>query len=210
MIVTRPVFTSPIICIDNFLSEAEADTIYQEFIDLKKVFMPSRVFDTSSTTKIDLNIRNNEVAYIGDIFRDAPQRSNTLSLLRAKIWTDECRAIWHEGDYIFDVINYATSHEVVLSRYGQGNFYDFHRDTRQDHITNRIVTLVYYVSTVPTHFTGGELVLEKEERRMTIEPRHNRAVVFPSFHLHGVAPISMQNENWENGRFSVNYWLGFR
>ena len=35
----------------------------------------------------------------------APDRSNILTIMKSKIWTEECRTLWHEGYYIFDIIN---------------------------------------------------------------------------------------------------------
>jgi hypothetical protein len=143
MDVQRPAFCSPVLCIDDFLLEHEAQQVLQECIDLKKIYLPARVFDGPNATKIDKSYRANEVVYLGDVFRGAPERSDILSIIKKKIWTEECRTLWHEGYYIFDIINYSTRQEAVISRYGDGNFYGRHQDTRNDHITRRLVTLVY-------------------------------------------------------------------
>jgi hypothetical protein len=199
-----------VLCIDDFLPEPDAAAILRECFELRKIFMPARVFAGPTSTTIAPKIRSNEVVYLNDVFRDAPHKSCALTLLGDKIWTDECRELWHEGDYIFDIINYATHHEAVMSRYGADHFYEAHQDTRRDRITTRIVSLVYYVNLEPARFGGGELILIKDDERLTIEPRHNRAVVFPSFLFHAVQPVTTAGDDWEDGRFSVNYWLGFR
>ena len=206
----RPPFGSPILCIDDFLPEADAQRILQECIDLKKVYMPARVFDGPDATKIDPTYRTNEVVYLDDVFRSAPERSDILTLMKKKIWTQECRALWHEGYLVFDIINYSTWQEAVISRYGNGNFYKRHQDTRRDHITYRLVTLIYYVNRVPEQFTGGSLVLWNGEDSLRLQPRHNRAIIFPSFTLHEVETTFMNSERWDGGRFSLNYWMGFR
>jgi SM-20-related protein len=130
--------------------------------------------------------------------------------MKQKIWTEECRSLWHDGYSIFDIINYSTWQEAAVSRYGDGNFYKKHQDTRRDHITYRLVTLVYYVNKIPRHFTGGSLVLWHENESVRIEPRHNRAVVFPSFTPHEVEVVEMEDGCWDEARFSLNYWMGFR
>jgi Rps23 Pro-64 3,4-dihydroxylase Tpa1-like proline 4-hydroxylase len=182
----------------------------KECVDLKKVYMPATVFDGTTATKIDRQYRCNEVVYLDEIFRGDPHRSDILNIMKKKIWTEECRKIWHEGDYIFDIINYSTWQEAVISRYGNSGFYKRHQDTRWDRITYRLVTLVYYVNKVPEPFTGGSLTLWKDSQSMTIEPKHNRAVIFPSFTLHEVERVRLDSEKWEDGRFSLNYWMGFR
>lgn len=82
--------------------------------------------------------------------------------------------------------------------------------TQGDHITYRLVTLVYFVNQPPVSFKGGELVLWAEKESVRFEPRHNRAIIFPSFVFHEVEKVAMTNDEWELGRFSVNYWIGFR
>lgn len=210
MDVQRPPFRSPVLCIDDFLLDEEAQKVLQECIDLKKIYVPARVFDGPNATKIDKRYRTNEVVYLDDVFRGAPERSDILSIMKKKIWTEKCKALWHEGYYIFDVINYSTWQEAVISRYGDCNFYRKHQDTRRDHITYRLVTLVYYVNRIPEQFTGGSLMLWEGSESLRVEPKHNRAVLFPSFTFHEVESVHMNSEKWEDGRFSLNYWMGFR
>jgi SM-20-related protein len=115
-----------------------------------------------------------------------------------------------KGYHIFDIINYSTWQESVISRYGSCNFYKKHRDTRTDHITYLLVALIYYVNRVPQQFTGGSLILWQGTESLRVGPKHNRAVIFPSFTFHEVENVRMRSERWEDGRFSLNYWMGFR
>ena len=162
-------------------------------------------------TAKDLSYRKNEVVYVDEIYhKGKPERSDILTLMKKRIWTDECRTLWHEGDYIFDIINYSTWQEAVISRYGNCDFYNRHQDTRRDHITYRLVTIVYYVNNEPGMFTGGSLLIWNGDQHLTIQPKHNRAVVFPSFTMHQVESVRLDSDRWEDGRFSINYWIGFR
>jgi 2OG-Fe(II) oxygenase superfamily len=210
MRVLRPQFPAPVLCIDEFLSDDSADRILQECLDLKRIYLPARVYDTTYTTKVDPTYRKNEVIYLDDVFRDCPERSDTLTIIKKRIWDDDCRNLWHDGYYIFDVINYSTWQEAVISRYGSNEYYHKHQDTRRDHITFRLVTLVYYVHRTSARFSGGSLRLWHGSESIEIEPKHNRAVVFPSFMFHEVEEVQMSDDTWENGRFSINYWIGFR
>jgi hypothetical protein len=210
MKISRPAFASPILCIDDFLVEEDSRRVLQECLDLKKIYMPAKVFDGPTATKVDQEYRTNEVVYLDDVFRSAPNRSDILTIMKNRIWTEECRTIWHEGYYIFDVINYSTWQEAVISRYGNDHFYKRHQDTRRDHITYRLVTLVYYVNKTPQQFEGGSLLLWEGKESIRVETKHNRAVLFPSFTFHEVEAVTMRSQNWEDGRFSLNYWMGFR
>ena len=69
MNVSRPSSRVPILCIDEFLVEEEAQSILQECLDLKKVFMPARVFDGPYATKVDKNYRTNDVVYLDEVFK---------------------------------------------------------------------------------------------------------------------------------------------
>jgi len=206
----RPQFGLPTLLIDDFLSEEEALMVLQECIDLKRVYVPGMVFDGVHSTKVDQEYRSNDVVYLDEIFRSAPERSDILNIIGRKIWTDECRELWHDGYYIFDVINYCTHHEAVISRYSDNNFYHRHQDTRWDHITYRLITMVYYINRQPEQFSGGSLVLWHGKEHLTVQPKHNRAVVFPSFAMHEVELVHMNSSLWEDARFSINYWVGFR
>jgi hypothetical protein len=210
MNVSRPTFRSPVLCIDEFLPEEEARAVLQECIDLKKVYMPAQIFDGLCHSNVDLEFRNNEVVYLDEVFRAAPERSDILRIIKNRMWAEECRSLWHEGDYIFDIINYSTHQEAVISRYGDGAFYKKHQDTRRDHITYRLVTMVYYINQLPAQFTGGTLVIWSGDESLACEPRHNRAIVFPSFCFHEVENTTLSSNDWSNGRFSINYWMGFR
>jgi hypothetical protein len=210
MNVTRPSFGAPLMCIDDFLPAEDALKVLQECIDLKRIYVPATIFDGMNKIVIDPQFRTNEVIYLDNVFRGSSERSDILRILKDRIWSDECRRLWHVDYLIFDVINYATSHELVVSRYGNGAFYKRHQDTRRDSITLRLVSLVYYVNRVPQLFSGGSLRLWHEETSIQIEPKHNRAVVFPSFVFHEIEAVCTDQERWEGARFSVNYWLGFR
>ena len=210
MMVARPTFSAPLICIDDFLGNEDADKILQECIELKQQYERGEIFDKHGTKKVDLELRANDVIYIDDIFRKSPGRSNIISILRVKISTGQCRAIWSEGYFLFDTINYSNRFDFVVSRYGTGDFYGKHRDTGVTKIRHPIVTLVYYVNREQGQFSGGALQLWNGDESIKFQPRHNRVVVFPSSLVHEVEPVKSSSDRWEDGRFSINLWTGFQ
>lgn len=200
MEVVRPNFSAPVICIDNFLSPMESNFLFKEWNMLN--YKSATIFD-GDEQKVVRTFRNNDVA-------DLNHKSVTMELIKKKIWTEECKALWHQGYTIFDVINYSTYQEAMLSRYGDGAFYEKHKDTRWDKITYRLVTIVYYLFKMPKQFKGGSLILWDGSNSLCVEPKFNRAVVFPCFVLHEVEKVTMESENREDARFSLNFWIGFR
>jgi Rps23 Pro-64 3,4-dihydroxylase Tpa1-like proline 4-hydroxylase len=210
MRVSRPPFSGPILCIDDFLSDQDAQAVLRECLLLRDAYMPAMVFDGTHTTNQNTKVRKNTAVQLNEAFRDRHQQSSILHLIGEKIWTPECRALWHVGHPVFDTINHSTRYEAVLSYYGDGDFYKKHRDTRPDDGAYRVVTLLYYVHRHDVKFSGGSLVLWQDGRPLPLSPKHNRAIVFPSAMLHEVEPVHMDGKDWECGRFSINYWLGFQ
>ena len=71
-------FLHPFYASMTFLPPKNSQRVLQECIDLKKVYMPAKVFDGPTATKIDLNYRKNEVVYLNDVFNN---RSRSLKHL---------------------------------------------------------------------------------------------------------------------------------
>ena len=113
-----------------------------------------------------------------------------------------------------DVTNY---HETEVSRYGdQGQQYKYHTDYNG----NRLITLVYYFHKEPKKYKGGEIqftrspiysgkILDKNETPISITPENNMMVIFGSKVAHTVLPTKSP-KTFDNGRFSVNIWIGVR
>ncbi len=214
MQVTKLDFPAPLLVIDDFMSAEDAAACLQECIDLKPVYWPGSVGFGAQNRK-DPTIRRNDVVMLQTVLSGAPDRSKIITLLDKRI--KECNALWHDGYYVFDLINYANWKEYVLSRYGKCDFYGSHQDTIRStdnptvEVTKRIVTVVFYLNTEPEQFTGGELTLYEKGKEVTVKPKHNRAVVFPSFTYHKVKNVQLPDDApFSAGRFSINHWLGFR
>ena len=215
MRVTRPEFTCPLIVIDDFLPTGDASGLLQEAIDLKPIYMPGSV-GNGPDNKVNRDFRRNDVVMLNSVFAADQSRSVILRTLKKRVAEGDLNRVWHEGHLIFDIINYCTWRETVLSRYGRCEFYGRHQDTMRDRdnpgfITRRLVTLVYYMNREPEQFAGGGLRLYEKNKEFRVEPRHNRAVIFPSFVFHEVENVQLpEDAPWDSGRFSLNLWMGFR
>ena len=215
MKLEMPDFPAPILLMDDFMSRADAAACLQECIDMRPVYMPATV-GFGVQNRRDLKIRRNDVVMMDSVFGADRSRSKILTLLDARVRSDEMRAVWHKGYYIFDEVNYANWRETVVSCYGKCDFYGRHQDTimNGDDLNvrrRRMVTLVLYLNIEPESFTGGELTIYQDDRELTIKPKHNLAVAFPSFCWHNVRNVDLPKDSpWSGSRFSVNHWLGFQ
>ena len=106
-----------------------------------------------------------------------------------------------------------SSFETQLVAHGDGAFFTRHIDTAtgdRRRADVRVLSGVYYFHRRPKAFSGGELRLfdlRDPERFIDIEPTHNTLVLFPSWVLHEVRPISCASHRFADARFSVNCWV---
>jgi len=99
-----------------------------------------------------------------------------------------------------------TQLEVELVRHGDGAFFARHIDTAS--AGRRVMSVVYYFHLEPKPFAGGLLRLfAPDATSVDVEPECDLAVVFPSFMVHEVTPVSCPSGRFMDSRFAVNCWL---
>ena len=214
MKISRYNTVGPVIVIDDFLPEASAAEVLDECIELKPIYHQAGVISKKPGVQgqgglIDKNMRKNEAVFIDKIFDKNAEKSRILKHVFNGNFKRKLKDTWREGDTCFDIINYANRFETVLSRYGDGDFYNYHLDSNGT-FGNRVITAVYYVQKPNVTFTGGELVLKRNDQELAIPPSHNKLVVFRSDTLHKVQTVKMLSDKFEDSRFSVNIWIGFK
>lgn len=77
------------------------------------------------------------------------------------------------------------SEDLVLVEYGPGDFYNWHLDLGPDEQARKLSVSISLSS--PADYDGGALTFPGREVR---HPPRGGAVVFPSFLLHGVQPVT--------------------
>lgn len=107
--------------------------------------------------------------------------------------------------------------ETELVASNDGAFYSEHIDTfvGDDRAnSDRVVSAIYYFHSEPKAFSGGALRIyplpfqrKSPDEFVEIEPEQNTLVVFPSFLLHEVRPVSCPTRLFAHSRFSVNVWI---
>ncbi len=215
---------SPHIIIDNFLSDKLARACLKEACDLEKEFKPSdpvlgdgiNLDDCEKCKQFKENFRSSfrdtSLIDLDILFREKRDKSIILSSIHDLIYkgVDFHLAI-KDFPPPFNLLHLTTTTRQTLSRYGKCQFYGWHRDTESlPHPAERIITIVYYFNKEPPAFKGGNLFFggESTKNYKEIVPKHNRAIIFESSKLHAVDTVEL-NGNFEQGRFSINMWLGF-
>ena len=210
------VIRDPVFClkIKNFFKPEENKAILDEAIANQKEFKQAETFKGK-----DEYWRNNTTCFYNDIYEKRHDESALLTALNTKLTLNlEFKSMLKSSEFPLSEIQATNSREVSVSRYGKDQHYLWHMD-RNDK-TGRMITIVYYFFKEPPIWTGGELcltnspqakgvLLEKNPNVLRIEPVNNMALIFGYLDLHCVLDTQAPEE-FSQGRFSSNIWLGIR
>jgi len=209
--------------IDEFLTPRAARDILEECIDLEPFYEQAKILgdadivpdncDTCKTKEKSYRslTRDNQTISLDKLFFNKRIKSPTLSFLEHAITDPNFIELMDKSKSIFPITNRLFTSESMLSRYGKCDFYGWHRDSALDSLVRqRIVTCSYYINKEPLNFDGGRLLLRYNDKVKIkkVEPKHNRMVIFPSDKVHAVEYVNLTGKDWDEGRFSVQHWLG--
>jgi len=134
---------------------------------------------------------------------------------------DRLRALLPEALRLFDREPFAISHiDTQITASNDGDFFKVHQDNSMVEpldIPLREISFVHYFNSEPKAFSGGQLrfydaeegeVQSSEKKRtMTVTPRQNTLVLFPSWYNHEVLPVKCPTRKFANSRFTANGWF---
>jgi len=105
--------------------------------------------------------------------------------------------------------------EMQATASGDGDYFRMHRDGGED--DSRVISFVYFCFREPRRFSGGELRLFDAERvkdklvstdrSVTLSPRQDMILFFPSGSEHEVLPVRVPSRAFADSRFTVNGWI---
>ena len=187
----------PVVAVADFLPDDEWQRLLAEVLASEAQFRPSGTHDarTDYRQSLVLNPPAELVRPIVDrVRRLTPQ---VLPVLR-----------------VSPIVVGAVEAQVTASV--DGSFFGVHTDAGPD-VPKRHLTYVYYFNRAPKGFTGGELrvyddvvrngKLARAHSFQTIEPAHNRLVLFWAKTMHEVAPVRVPSRAFADARFTVNGWI---
>ncbi|MCB9597942.1 MAG: 2OG-Fe(II) oxygenase [Sandaracinaceae bacterium] len=144
------------------------------------------------------------------------ERSILLASIDGLLMSGELREVFDGAPHPLCKLSDVNRWETQVSRYGaEGDAYDWHLDRIGN--DDRVLSIAYYLFEEPRLFEGGELELTDALVRRgelvsngqvaRVEPRHDRAVLFPSRAVHRVL-ATRAPDRFGAGRFSVNVFCG--
>ncbi len=186
------------IVVPELLSKEDRSRLIDLAVAQQDEFEPSRVTDGCGEAVTDISSRRSRTLYalgdVGVLFERTIRRR--LPYIR-----QELDMAWFRLDRV----------EVQLTVHEDGNFFAMHIDNGGP-VAGRRVSCVYHFSAA-SDFEGGELVLydststgEVANSFVTIPPRDNTLVCFPSETWHEVRPVRSSKEEFAGNRFAVTMW----
>jgi len=101
--------------------------------------------------------------------------------------------------YKFDILGFQT--ELQLANYEGNGFFEWHMDFGSGDISNRKLSITVQLSD-PSEYEGGELQFMINQHIITAPKEKGTAIIFPSFALHRVTPVT------KGARKSIVGWIG--
>lgn len=197
----RPSSLCPYWQIDHLLGEDLAQTWLDYATARQSLFESSRVGSGG-------DVRQDPRRRISSVFRPSgPLRESIQERIQSLLPA----AIEALGMYPFS----CGELEMELAVHGHGAFFSRHTDVRRDSLgagSTRHISAVYYFHSVPRRFEGGALRLyaagqSADMDSVTIEPRNDSLVFFPSSLWHEVLPVHAPDVAFGQQRFALNVWV---
>ena len=191
------VIRHPIAIIGDFLPDDECNSLLREVLASEARFRPSGTHDARADYRQSL-VLNPPV----DLVRPVVDRVHRLM--------PQVLPVLRVSPIVVGAV------EAQITASIDGSFFGVHTDAGRD-VPKRHLTYVYYFNRAPKGFTGGELrvyddvlrngKLARAESFQTIDPVHNRIVLFWAKTMHEVMPVRVPSRAFADARFTVNGWI---
>ncbi len=174
----------PYLMIDDFYSKKEQKLIWKELISHKNNFKEDQAPAGQGVARDEngKSISNSKRIYLDDIYGDNRQDSNILNFYK-KIISPEVKEAYRYTTpswRLFEITNHDRS---------QVSYYENEGDYKE-HFDKYMHTCLIWFYKEPKRFTGGDLTFTQSKQ--TVECKHNRMILFPSYYLHAVDEVSME------------------
>jgi len=193
----------PVMIFDNFYNDSQVEDIWYELEGYNRTtnrqLWTSDLKDTNRAKDIKgKSLATNERIYLDRLF----QNRNTSMILYhyKKIMSPAVLQAYKSMSAPTRDVENVNRDYSMISYYTGGDKYDFHKD-------NANHTALWWTYKEPKEFTGGDLVFKDGD--FTIDCKHNRLVMFPSFYLHASTPIKMEYDNDEErlGKYTLSHFF---
>ena len=191
----------PFLLVDNFYTSTEQDLIWKELESFQHLFkVDAKTNGQGVATKDDKPLANLKRIYLEELypFPDDRQHSNILTAYR-KIISKEVIENYKKTTPAGKQFEITGSDCTLINYYDDSNSYGEHFDSFMH-------TVFVWFYKEPKRFKGGNLIFS--ESNETVECIHNRMLMFPSYYLHEVTEIQMEEEykNKGLGKYCITHF----
>lgn len=188
----------PVVIVDDLLTDAEWSALLARVLASEAQFQPSATHDARSDYRHSL------------VMNPPPELVHPV-VARVRSITPDVLPELRVQSIVVGIV------EAQITASIDGSFFGVHTDADRVKVPKRYLTYVYYFNRQPKGFSGGELRIYDDVLRnnklacgdtfQTIEPLHNRLVLFWARTMHEVMPVRVASQAFADARFTVNGWV---
>tara|TARA_Y100001938_G_scaffold51579_1_gene72002 strand:+ start:302 stop:931 length:630 start_codon:yes stop_codon:yes gene_type:complete len=193
----------PYLVIDDFYSENEQELIWKELtyhqkqnnfqVDLRKERGVGSAKDENGNLK-----SNSKRIYLDLIYKEHRNKSNILSVYQ-KIFSPEVCEAYKKTTPSYNLFRGCNRDQSLVSYYENKQGY-------REHFDRFMHSALVWFFKEPKKFKGGNLTFTQPNK--TLECKHNRLVLFPSYYLHCIDEVTMPKKyrNKGLGRYCLTHF----
>ncbi len=190
----------PYLVIDNFYNQKEQDLIWEELKYHKDLF---KIDEGSPSYGVAWDENNKKIAdlkriYLDDIYKENRKDSNILSLYQ-KIISPEVLENYRHTTPSWRTFEITNTDSSLISYYENGDKY-------KEHFDSFMHSCLIWFYKEPKRFSGGDLKFTQPNK--TVMCKHNRMILFPSYYLHEVDEVKMDDKycGKDLGRYCITHF----
>lgn len=187
------------VVIKDFLTQSEQELLWSEIKENKLKFKTGK-YKKDGKEGIHQDMKKNTVFEVNMKYPEVDD-SSIRSMFHYRILQNKTmiEILNTAKSPIYQLLRFCKYDTTKVSAYGNGDFYDWHRDG----IEEGLLTVLYMLCKEPRKFTGGDLMLKWDDIERTIPFENNILLIFPRNTPHTVTNIKMDSKNFWDKRFTI-------
>ncbi len=187
------------VVIKDFLTEGEQELLWSEIKENKLKFKAGK-YKKDGVDSIHDSVKKN-IGFEVNLKYHEVDDSYIRSMFHFKIFQNKImiETLNRAKSPIYQLLRFTKNDRIKVSAYGNGDFYDWHRDGTEE----GLLTVLYMLCKEPRKFTGGDLMLKWADTERTIPFENNKLLIFPRNTPHTVTNIKMDSKNFWDKRFTI-------
>lgn len=141
--------------------------------------------------------KKNMGVFLDQIYKDRRKESKILSI-HEKLVNAVLSKHLANRNIVFEYFKHTNIHNTLVNVYLDKNSYF-------EHFDQSILTSITFLWNQPKKFTGGSLIFNNYG--IELVPELGDVVIFPGFCSHEVSEITLPDDNFDNGRYSISQFF---